>query len=330
MREIIVSEKDAGQRLNKYLMKYLKEAPSSFIYKMLRKKNIILNGVRAAGDEILSPGDNVKMFLAEDTIEKFRKPAGSAVAPGEVPLWAKKLNIAFETEDILICEKPAGVLSQKAKDTDYSLNEAVLYNLTQRGIVTKETLETFTPSVMNRLDRNTSGLVTYGITLKGSQALARELKAKTVEKYYSTIVYGAMLREIHSTAYIKKDESRNISLVINEPEAGARPIETIFTPVAISADRKYTELSVRLLTGKSHQIRANLQWLGYPMLGDTKYGDAEENEFLRRHCSLKRQLLHAGRMYFPKDTLFNEALEVTCELPYDYAAVREYLKLQEM
>lgn len=330
MRELTVSEKDAGQRLNKYLMKYLKEAPSSFIYKMLRKKNITLNKVRAQGDEILSAGDQVHLFLSEDTIEKFRGGRSEQIQiSSSRPSWARRLYVPFENEDILVVDKPAGVLSQKAKAEDYSINEAVLDRLTEQGVVTEDTLSTFTPSVMNRLDRNTSGLVCYGITHIGSTKLAAALKEKTIDKYYTTIVSGCILRPMQSRAYISKDSERNISTVSAAKSDDAKLIETVFTPVGYSVDRQFTLLSVKLLTGRSHQIRAQLKWLGYPMVGDKKYGVETLNREVASACGVQSQLLHAGKMVFPEGLFTEDALTVCSPLPEAFHKVMKYLSIKE-
>ena len=156
MRQLTVHKNDENQRLDKYLKKYLKEAPGSFIYKMLRKKNIVLNGKKADGTEKLSAGDEIKLFFAEDTLQKFT----GETAVSDMPKFPVKSNleILFEDEDILILNKPAGELSQKAEAKDVSMNEYALGYLQQSGAITAESLKVFKPSVCNRLDRNTSGI----------------------------------------------------------------------------------------------------------------------------------------------------------------------------
>lgn len=187
MQELTITDLEAGQRLNKYMMKYLNQAPSSFIYKMLRKKNITRNGKKASGDEILECGDVIKLFLADETIEKFRvvKSAGSATSDGSAQASRQKpgitLQILYQDPDILAVHKPVGVLSQKAKKDDYSINEAIVDYCLSMRILTVKQLETFHPSISNRLDRNTSGIILAGISLKGSQTLARILKGHTCE-----------------------------------------------------------------------------------------------------------------------------------------------------
>ena len=180
MKETIIKENESGQRLDKYLKKYLPQAPGSFIYKMLRKKNITLNGKKAAGQEKLNTGDSIKFFLAEETIDKF---TGNAAASESYPV-KKDLEIIYEDDNILLINKPAGMLSQKAKKEDVSLVEYVIGYLLSNGSVTKEELLTFHPGICNRLDRNTSGMVVAGKSLAGLQIMGEAFKERTLAKYY--------------------------------------------------------------------------------------------------------------------------------------------------
>ena len=317
MQELTITDLEAGQRLNKYMMKYLNQAPSSFIYKMLRKKNITRNGKKASGDEILECGDVIKVFLADETIEKFRV-VGSAQVSGQKP--GITLQILYQDPDILAVHKPVGVLSQKAKKDDYSINEAIVDYCLSMRILSEKQLETFHPSISNRLDRNTSGIILAGISLKGSQTLARILKGHTCEKYYYTIVAGEMKQCIHEKAYIVKDTKKNQSKIQKHESPGAAMIETAFTPLCTK--NGFTLLQVQLFTGKSHQIRAHLQSLGYPMAGDTKYGNPAVNRMLRERYHLNHQLLHAGRLVVP------DIPEITDPLPAEFQKVADGLGLK--
>lgn len=314
MQELTITDLEAGQRLNKYMMKYLNQAPSSFIYKMLRKKNITRNGKKASGDEILECGDVIKVFLADETIEKFRVVQASKQTSGIT------LQILYQDPDILAVHKPVGVLSQKAKKDDYSINEAIVDYCLSMQILTEKQLETFHPSISNRLDRNTSGIILAGISLKGSQTLARILKGHTCEKYYYTIVAGEMKQRIHEKAYIVKDTKKNQSKIQKHESPGASMIETAFTPLCTK--NGFTLLQVQLFTGKSHQIRAHLQSLGYPMAGDTKYGNPAVNRKLRERYHLNHQLLHAGRLVLP------DIPEITDPLPAEFQNVADGLGLK--
>ncbi len=329
MQELTITDLEAGQRLNKYMMKYLNQAPSSFIYKMLRKKNITRNGKKASGDEILECGDVIKVFLADETIEKFRvvntgkthlnnmKQHDTGISKQELGIT---LQILYQDSDILAVHKPAGVLSQKAQKDDYSINEAIIDYCLSMRILNKKQLETFHPSISNRLDRNTSGIILAGISLKGSQSLARILKGHTCEKYYYTIVAGEMKQSIHETAYIVKDTKKNESNIQKTASPGASMIETAFTPLCVK--NGFTLLQVQLFTGKSHQIRAHLQSLGYPMAGDTKYGNPAVNRKLRERYHLNHQLLHAGRLVLP------DIPEITDPLPAEFKKVADGLGLK--
>ena len=168
MKELIIHDNEAGQRLDKLLRKYLSEAPGSFIYKMLRKKNIVLNGKKATGNEHLRKGDSVKLFLADDTIAKFQA-AGKTVE--ENIKNTVKLDVIYEDQNVIFINKPSGMLSQKAKETDVSVVENVTAYLLESGQLTKENLHTFRPSICNRLDRNTSGLIVAGKSLAGLQQM---------------------------------------------------------------------------------------------------------------------------------------------------------------
>ena len=314
MQELTITDLEAGQRLNKYMMKYLNQAPSSFIYKMLRKKNITRNDKKAFGDEILECGDVIKVFLADETIEKFRVVQASKQTSGIT------LQILYHDSDILAVHKPVGVLSQKAKKDDYSINEAIVDYCLSMRILTVKQLETFHPSISNRLDRNTSGIILAGISLKGSQTLARILKGHTCEKYYYTIVAGEMKQCIHEKAYIVKDTKKNQSKIQKTACPGASMIETAFTPLCVK--NGFTLLQVQLFTGKSHQIRAHLQSLGYPMAGDTKYGNPAVNRKLRERYHLNHQLLHAGRLVLP------DIPEITDPLPAEFKKIADGLELK--
>ena len=177
MREIVISKNEAGQRLNKLVMKYLNKAPSSFVYRMIRKKNIKLNGGKAVGNEIVYVGDVIQLYLADDTIDSFRDDNIQTAASGSQKKF--KPEIIYHDHNVLIVNKPVGVLSQKASKDDYSINESVLDYLLDNGYITSEQLRTYKPSICNRLDRqillhhckgtHKVGSGRYGISCKGRE-----------------------------------------------------------------------------------------------------------------------------------------------------------------
>ena len=306
MREIVISKNEAGQRLNKLVMKYLNKAPSSFVYRMIRKKNIKLNGGKAVGNEIVYVGDVIQLYLADDTIDSFRDTDVKA-ATGD-PQKKFKPEVIYHDHNILIVNKPVGVLSQKAARDDYSVNESVIDYLLDNGFITTAQLRTFKPSICNRLDRNTSGLVLCGVSLMGSQELSRIIRERKVDKYYYTIVKGNMRDTQDVTAYLVKDEKKNLVIIRDSAEEVKKAsgksefekIHTIFEPIRTNG--KFTELKVNLITGKTHQIRAQLQYMGYPVVGDQKYGDREAIIYFRQTYRLRNQLLHCGEVEFTNVT----------------------------
>lgn len=282
MREIVIGKNENGQRLDKYLQKYLKEASRSFIYKMLRKKNIKLNGRKAEGREILLPGDRVTIFFAEDTLRKF------CGEPKVISYPITDLSIVYEDDNVVLLNKPAGMLSQKAKNDDTTLVEYLLGYLQSSG--QWQPGGAFTPGICNRLDRNTSGLVIAGKSLSGLQKMSQLLKERMLDKYYLTIVEGVMTSPAVIRGYLSKEDDINRVIVFDEDGPERSYIETAYEPMQNNG--KYTLLRVKLVTGKTHQIRAHLASMGHPLMGDVKYGG-------KRLKGQRSYFLHAGEIYFP-------------------------------
>lgn len=320
MREIEIKQNDAGQRFDKYLKKLLCNASGSFIYKMLRKKNIVLNGKKADGSEKLKSGDFVKLFLSDETYMKFT--VNSEVVQKEYEalrnLPVKDLQVVFEDDDILVINKPAGLLSQKANPNDISANEWILAYLIQTGKLSFEDFMTFRPSICNRLDRNTSGLLIAGKSLKGLQEMAKVLQERTVKKYYRCIVAGEWKETTYLKGYLTKDEASNrVTITDTKISDESKEIETEYRPV--TNWKGYTELEVHLITGRSHQIRAHLASVGCPIIGDTKYGDTSVNRYFRDQLKLRFQLLHAYRMEL------EDGRVLIAEVPAKFKEVRTFL-----
>ena len=258
MKQMTIKENEAGQRLDKYLAKLLPKAPKSFFYKMLRKKNITLNKKKASGGEKLQCGDLVQLFLGQETLEKFSGEAFQR-SHGE-------LDILYEDEQVLLLNKPVGMLSQKGKPQDVSMVEYLITYLLESGQITEEQLRTFRPGICNRLDRNTSGILVAGKTLVSLQELSKLFHDRILEKYYLCLVKGQIVQKKFIKGYLHKNEKCNKVSIEEVPFPGASPIETSYEPLA--HNREMTLLKVHLITGRTHQIRSHLAYIGHPILGD--------------------------------------------------------------
>ena len=300
MQELRIGPNEAGQRLDKYLHKALPAAPNSLLYQQLRKKNLTLNKKKAEGKEILKEGDVIQCFFSQETFEKF---LGRSALSDRIQAYRnayqklRGIEILYEDENFLFLNKPVGVLSQKAAAQDLSINEWLIGYLLGNGKIKEPELETFSPSVCNRLDRNTSGIVLCGKSLIGLQALSALLKERGMEKYYHCICKGRIREEKTIEGFLIKDEKENRVMILKEAAAGASPILTRYVP--LEASQNHTLLEVELITGKTHQIRAHLSSMGHPILGDSKYGGAVSEREKHLGIQAKSQLLHAHHVCFP-------------------------------
>lgn len=298
MRQIVIRENEAGQRFDKFIHKYMPLAPSSFIYKMLRKKDITLNGKRTEGKEKLVKGDQVVFFLSEETISGFQNRESSIGEYQRAYMKFKEIRVIYEDPGILILNKPANILSQKAEKTDISANEWVIGYLLATNQITTEQLKTFKPSICNRLDRNTQGLIIGSKSLASSQAMTELIRLHQVRKFYRLFVKGRIDKEELLEGYLTKENEKNLVHLTEKADENASYIKTRYYPLKHFADR--TLMEVELITGKTHQIRIHMAGIGHPILGDYKYGDRACNEKYRTKYGIKSQLLYACRLEFEK------------------------------
>ena len=322
MRQLQVSGREAGQRLDRYLERYMPQAQKSFFYKMLRKKNITLNGRKAAGNERLQEGDTVSLFLAEDTVAKFRGKGGGCQETAKQERKLPMPPVIYEDEELLVLNKPLGMLSQKAGKEDVSLVECIVSYLLGDGAPDT----TFRPGICNRLDRNTTGIVVAGKTVGSLKYLNQLFKERALQKYYLCLVQGRVEKGAKVSGYLVKDEGNNRVTVKKEKMDGAARIITAYEPVGTGCLRgqEYTLLKVELITGKSHQIRAHLQSIGHPVVGDAKYGEKAVYGLFREEFGVRYQLLHAWKLKLGQPEYLPEkyrGMEFTAPLPEQFVRV---------
>ena len=323
MKEYVIGENEAGQRLDKFLAKLLREAPKSFLYKMLRKKNITLNSRKASGNEKLVSGDTVRLFLSDETFGHFSGVQQNTAVSAD-------LEILYEDNDLLLINKPAGMLSQPDRSKEPSAVEYLTGYLLNSHQITEEQLATFHPGVVNRLDRNTSGILVCGKSLHGLQTASELFRTREIKKYYLCLAEGVLKEKQHISGYLVKNAKNNKVRVLSAPAEGAERIETGYEPLADNGE--YTLLQIRLYTGKAHQIRAHLASIGHPVAGDPKYNSSRKaREWAAKH-GICRQLLHAERIVFPEhlpELPPLEGREIAAPLPEDFGRVLSLLQLQE-
>ena len=285
--KIEIGSNEAGQRLDKFLRKLLKDVPLSAIFKALRKGDVRVNGKKQKEKYILQEEDVVEIKYIQtkkETKEKFIKVNSSA------------LRITYEDENIVIVEKWPGVLVHPdGNKKEATLTDYVLSYLFAKGDYMPENEVTFTPAACNRLDRNTSGMVIFGKNFEALRILNETIREGEVEKYYNTLVKGRIKDGLYK-GYILKNEETNISNVYEKKVPGSK--EIAMEVKTLKSNGAFSFLEINLITGRSHQIRAHLSHLGNPVLGDTKYGDRKLNSYFNNKFGLEYQYLYAYKLIF--------------------------------
>ena len=295
-----------GERIDKALSVLVDSVSRSFVQKLIREGAVFVGEKPVKANYRLRIDDVVSFELPEN-----EEPD---ILPEDIPL-----SILYEDEDIILINKPVGMLSQKAARSDESLVEHLISYLIQSHALTEEDLRTFRPSICNRLDRNTSGIVAAGRSMAGLQSLSQMFHDRTIGKYYLCLTAGIIEKPSRVEGWLFKDERTNKVEILFQERPGSARIITEYRP--IKSHDGVTLLEVHLITGKTHQIRAHLASVGHPLIGDRKYGASQINREYEQKYHLQSQLLHAARLQFPvcTQTLYSVSKkEFTAPLPKQF------------
>ena len=286
MRKLIVKANEQGQRIDKYVRKYLNNAPLSYIYKLFRKKDIKVNNKRVDINYIVKENDEISIYANEDTLNEFNVKNVLASS-------SNKLDIIYEDENILVINKEPGILVHEGEDNTKTntLNNDILSYLKNKGEYNEGDI--FTPSCVHRLDRNTSGVIIAAKNLTASKELLELFKSKeNLTKEYIALVNGKA----------NSDGTIDAPLLKNEKDKFVRVDKKGLTAITkykmIDFNEKYSLLKVNILTGRTHQIRVHMAYIGNHLINDDKYGDFKANKIFNNSYKYQYQLLHSYKITF--------------------------------
>lgn len=288
MRILTIKKNDAGQRLDKFLTKAVKGLPASMMYKLIRTKKIKVNRKRAEQSYILCEGDEIQLFIREEFFESPERDGGA------LERIRPKLNILYEDDNILLLNKRPGVLVHE--DTDGGENTLIMHvkaYLCQKGEYDPTAEQSFAPALCNRIDRNTGGIVIAAKNAEALRVMNEKIRENKLSKFYLCLVHGIPKRKqatLH--AYLRKNSADNMVEVRESPFAGAKEIITGYRVLETRGENALLE--VELVTGRTHQIRAQMAAIGHPLVGDGKYGVNREE----KQRGYKYQALYAYRLRF--------------------------------
>lgn len=291
MREIKIAKNDAGQRLDKFLTKAL-DLPVGLLYKSIRTKKIKVNRKRAENNTVLEEGDVIQCFLAEEFFAKLDEVGEVSLSFDKIQ---PKLDIVYEDENIILLNKRPGVSVHE--DEDSKVNTLIAHvqaYLYQKGEYKPEDEQSFAPALCNRIDRNTGGIVIAAKNAEALRVMNEKIRLREIDKLYLAAVHGIPeKKEATLTGYLIKDEKLNkVKVYEKNAPRGAKNIITKYKVIATRAESSLVE--VELLTGRTHQIRAHMAYIGHPLIGDGKYGINK----LDRSRGYKYQALYSYKLRF--------------------------------
>ena len=290
MREFSINKNDAGQRMDKFLTKAVPALPKNLMYKYIRLKRIKLNGKRCEISTKLSEGDSVQLYINDEFFPEKRDEAHRFLnAP-------KDIEIVYEDENILLCDKPCGLVVHEDESGEAdTLIDRVLHYLYDKGEYDPDTENSFTPALCNRIDRNTSGIVICAKNAESLRVLNQKVKDRELEKLYLCVTVGIPNKKsAELKAFHRRDEKTKVVCVEDKSFPGSKTMITRYKVLAENKQSDLALLEVDLVTGRTHQIRAHLAHIGYPLLGDGKYGSNKIN----RALGVKTQALCSYKLTF--------------------------------
>lgn len=290
MKIITVGKNDAGQRLDKFLSKAVKGLPMSMMYKSIRTKKIKVNRKRTEQSYVLCEGDEIQLFIRDEFFDNPEKDDGalSRIVP--------KLNIVYEDDNIMLLNKRPGVLVHE--DDDGGENTLIMHikaYLYGKGEYYPDKEQSFAPSLCNRIDRNTGGIVIAAKNAEALRDMNAKIKAGEIRKHYICLVHGVPPKQKDVIrGYLRKDSRNNTVEVRDKYFDGAKEIVTGYT--VLERRGKETLVEIELFTGRTHQIRAHMAHIGCSLVGDGKYGINKDD----RQRGFKYQALYSYKLIFPK------------------------------